>query len=180
MKRIIWNSDPQLEPGDLMCLREEMYEMGIAGPQEILTDDEVLEYYLMELNPSYLEDERANLNMQLPGKVVAIADLGLWNGRQSGYKIMADNLNSILQSHMDGSSEICIYGDGNNIRADESHHDGVNHYEYRMLLPQKDASPLLDAIWSGHEISRKMLNRYTRSLYPYVANIYGWPCRQKR
>lgn len=179
MKRIIWNSDPQLERSDLMCLREEMYEMGIAGHQEILTDDEVLEYYLMELNPSYLEDERVNLNMQLPGRVIAIADLGLWNGRRCGYKIMTDNLNNILQSHMNGSSEICIYGDGNNIRADEFHHDGTNHYEYRMLLPHKDARVLLDAIQSGQEISRKTLNRYTRSLYPYVANIYGWPCRQK-
>lgn len=180
MKRIIWESDPRMETSDLMCLREEMYEMEIVGPQKILTDNEVLEYYLMELNPSYLEDARTNLSIQLPGNIIAIADLGLWNGRKNGYKIMTDNLNSILQSHMNGPSEICIYGDSYNILADEAHHDGTNHYLYRMLLPDKDAAPLLNAIWSGEEIGKKMLNRYTRSLYPYVASTYGWPCRQKR
>ena len=77
MKRIIWESAPHMETSDLMGLREEMYEMEIADPQEFLTDNEVLEYYLMELNPSYLEDARANLSMRLPGKIIAIADLGL-------------------------------------------------------------------------------------------------------
>lgn len=180
MKRIIWESEPHVKTSDLMGLREEMYEMEIADPQEFLTDEEVLEYYLSELNPSYLEDEQINLSIQLPGNIIAIADLGLWNGRKNGYKIMTDNLNSILQSHMNGPSEICIYGDSYNIFANEAHHDGTNHYLYRMLLPDKDVTPLLDAIWSGKEISKEMLNRYTRSLYPYVANVYGWPCRQKR
>ena len=29
-------------------------------------------------------------------------------------------------------------------------------------------------IFYGEEISRKKLNYYTRSLHPYVAEIYGW------
>lgn len=32
------------------------------------------------------EDECANLNLDLGAELVVIADLGLWNGRQTGYR----------------------------------------------------------------------------------------------
>lgn len=179
MKRVIWDSNPTLDEADLLTIHEEICEREDVGADAYQTEDEILEYYLNELNPGYLEDERDNLNIQLPGKVIAIADLGLWHGRRTGYRILNNNLNCVLQSHVDGMSEICIYGDSYNIQADEAHHDGTNHYLYRMLCPDKDAVPLLDAIYASRPVSRAMLNRYTRSLYPYVAKIYGWPCRQK-
>ena len=177
--RIIWESNPELSQDEIFFVREEMDEPRI-GMEEGLTDEEIIEYYLSEINPLYLEDERANLDIKLPGKVIAIADLGLWNGRRQGYRIMSDNLNCVLQSHVSGISDICVYGDGYNIRADEAHHDGTNHYLYRVIRPDKCTDDLLNAIYNGDGISKDMLNRYTRSLYPYVAQVYGWPCRQNK
>lgn len=179
MKRVVWNSNPELDSAELDSIRAEMAEQnGVL--EETLSNSEVLEYFLEVLNPMYRRDEESQLDIVLPGKVIAIADLGLWHGRRNGYRILDNDLSCVLQSHVNGMSEICIYGDSYNIRADEVHHDGTNHYLYRMLCPDKDAAPLLEAIYYGKEVSKSLLNRYTRSLYPYVAKIYGWPCRSKQ
>ena len=66
------------------------------------------------------------------------------------------------------------YGDGYNIKATVSHHDGTNYYEYRIIREDRNINNLLDAIYNGEEITRKKLNYYTKSLYEDVAKIYGW------
>lgn len=172
MKRMIWDSAPDFDEQEITSIRSEMCNTDA-------TDEEVLEFYFSELHPQYWEDELDTLNVELPGDVLVIADIGRWNGRVQGYRILSDNLRSILSSHVHGMSDINVFGDGYNIRADENHHDGSNHYLYRLIRSDRDPQPLLDAIYAGRDISSALLNRYTKSLYPYVANIYGWPCRQK-
>ena len=41
---------------------------------------------MYEENGHYLEDERLNLDIQLSQPILVVADLGLWNGRRTGYK----------------------------------------------------------------------------------------------
>ena len=41
---------------------------------------------MYEINNRYLDDERVNLNIQLDQPILVIADLGLWNGRRTGYQ----------------------------------------------------------------------------------------------
>lgn len=41
---------------------------------------------MYERNSEYLDDERMNLDIQLDKPILVIVDLGLWNGRYSGYK----------------------------------------------------------------------------------------------
>lgn len=178
MKRIIWESNPHLDEHELKLVREDMQEMGIDAVLT-MSDSEVMDYYTTAINADYYDCEKMNLDQILPGQVLVIADLGLWNGRRQGYRVMGNNLNDILKSHVNGASDMCIFGDGYNVRADESHHDGENHYMYRLIRSDKNPQPLLDAIYAGREISSALLNRYTKSVFPYVANIYGWPCRQK-
>lgn len=124
-----------------------------------------------ELNNEYLEDERINLNKQIDGRIIAIADIGRWNGRVNGYKLIDPNIREILYSSAD---YVVWYGDGRNIKSVQYHHDGANYIEYRVVREDRNIQNLLDAIYNGEEISRKKLNYYTRSLYPYVAKIYGW------
>ena len=124
-----------------------------------------------ELNSMYLDDERENLNCKTDGRILAIADIGKWNGRVNGYKIINANIKDILYSDVD---YVAWYGDGHNIKATEYHHDGTNYIEYRVIREDRNIDNLLNAIYNGEEITRKKLNYYTRSLYPYVAKIYGW------
>lgn len=178
-KHVIWESQPELNETTISYVRADMKEMEVDNA-DMMSDDEVERYFIDVINADQLDCERYTLDQQLPGKVIAIADLGRWNGRCQGYRIMGENLNEVLRSHVNGLSDLCVFGDGYNIRANESHHDGINHYLYRMLRPNVNEEPLLEAIYSGKPVSSSMLNHYTRSLYPYAARIYGWPCRQHK
>lgn len=121
---------------------------------------------------TYLDDERYNLNKYLDGRILIIADLGLWNGRKQGYKIIDGNISNILYDN--DADFIEWYADQYNIRATAHHHDGTNYYLYREIREDRNIQILLDDIYNGREISRSKLNYYTRSIRPYVAEIYGW------
>lgn len=120
----------------------------------------------------WLDDERENLNIQLENPILVIADLGLWNGRKQGYKIIeSGNIKDILYDECD---YVKWYSDGHNIKAIASHHDGTNYYEYREIRDMDNIRNLLELIYCGKKISRSKLNYYTKSIHPHVAEIYGW------
>lgn len=134
------------------------------------TDLEVWEYINEELAIQF-EDEHYNLDVKTENDILVIADLGLWNGRKQGYKIIPGNVRNIFNDMEDYTE---WYSDGHNIKATAIHHDGHNYYEYRVIRPERNIKNLLDKIYSGKELSRKTLNYYTKSLLPYVKKVYGW------
>ena len=170
-KRMIW-SNMDLNIDDWRDSYKEHLELNclVGDP-----DNESEIYAWMEYeNNEYLYDEKANLNKEIDGRILIIADLGLWDGRKSGYKILGNNVNEIFNISNRGWDFAEFYGDGYNIKGIEWHHDGTNYYEYRVIRENRNIENLLDAIYNGEEISRKKMNYYTKSLYPYVAQIYGW------
>lgn len=163
MKRIIW-SNCNIEIEDQIDFLQEAYP-------EIKDESEQLEL-LYDLNNEYLDDERMNLDIQLSNPILVIADLGLWNGRKSGYKIIkSGNIKDILTAYGDYAE---WYSDGYNIFGIDHHHDGTNYYEYREIKNPDNIDTLLNKIYNGKPASRSMLNYYTRSIFPQVANIFGW------
>jgi hypothetical protein len=135
-------------------------------------DEDAIYDWMVETNADYLDDERINLNRIVDGRILIIADLGLWYGRRQGYRIVeSNNIKDILQYRYEYAE---FYGDGKDIRGTEVHHDGTNHYLYRIIKEDRDIDKLLDAIDNGEEISRQKLNYYTQSLYKDVAAVYGW------
>lgn len=168
-KHLIWsNTDIDFEQwkNDMMEYVEETY----GDDRDNVSEDDVWHFIHSELD-FQLECERKNLNQQTDGRIIAIADIGRWNGRVNGYKIIDANVKEILYSGADYTS---WYGDGHNIISIQHHHDGTNYVEYRVIREDRNIDNLLEAIYNGEEISRKKLNYYTKSLYPYVAKIYGW------
>ena len=79
-----------------------------------------------ETNYDYLSDERVNLNVQLSQPIIVIGDIGRWNGRVAGYKMIeSGNIKDCLYSDTDYTEwYVDKYGD---LRADAVHHDGTNH-----------------------------------------------------
>ena len=170
-KRMIW-SNMDLNIDDWRDSYKEHLELNclVGDP-----DNESEIYAWMEdENNEYLYDEKVNLNKEIDGRILIIADLGLWDGRKSGYKILGNNVNEIFNINNRGWDFAEFYGDGYNIKGTEWHHDGTNYYEYRVIRENRNIESLLNAIYNGEEISRKKMNYYTKSLYPYVAQIYGW------
>jgi len=119
-----------------------------------------------------VDDERANLNIGLAGNILIIASLGLWSGRKSGYKIISNNIKDIFSTACGDS--VKWYADGKNIKCEDHHHDGTNYYTYREIRENVDISKLTDKIYNNEEISEKEINKYTKSIRPYVAKTYGW------
>ena len=119
-----------------------------------------------------LEDEICNLNKQIDGKILVIANIGRWNGRVSGYKIIDGNLKEILSNF--GNDEGIVFSDGKNIRAEGYDHDGTSYYLFREIKDGVDLDKLLDDIYDNKEITNHRLSYYTKSIAPYVADRYGW------
>lgn len=164
MKQIIWTSDYLLDDK----ARKE-YE----NSQRYLLDDDdykVSDTEWAEVVNDNLSDERMNLDKQIEGVVIAFADLGLWDGRRQGYKILGHNINGILSVSEDDNE---WYGDGFNIRGSLSHHDGTHYVLYRVAKDIDEAERIGEMIYN-REIDEAGFRKKTRSLYPYVAEIYGW------
>ena len=133
-------------------------------------------YQLMqERNDSYLDDERVNLNIQQSRPILVIADLGRWNGRFSGYKeIASGNIRDCLYSDTDYSTwYVDRLGD---LRCDAVHHDGTNHYLYRVYKPgvtDAQIDRLKEKIYDG-VATRTDVTRITQRLGDDIGKVYGW------
>ena len=135
-------------------------------------DKEVNFYQASFLNSDYLEDERINLSGIKSNDIVAIADLGLWNGRRVGYKLF-DNVKSCLYSDCD---EVEWYCDGYDFKAIMRHHDGTNYVVYRERksgFSEYAWNNFLNKIFDG-TVTKSDISRYTKSLKPKIAEVYGW------
>ena len=167
-KRIIW-SNMNINPDDWKEGYKEIAEEN--GWEEDTDDENNLWNYIYEELDHYIDDERMNLDVTTDGRILVVADLGLWYGRRQGYRILDGNVKNILSADVD---YVEWYSDGYNIKATAAHHDGTNYYEYRVIREDRNIQNLLDAIYNGEEITRKKLNYYTKSLHPYVRRVYGW------
>ena len=118
----------------------------------------------------FLDDERANLNKEIDGYIVAFADLGLWDGRHNAAKMVGTNVRDILYSSCD---YIDWYCDRYNVRCSATHHDGTNHILYRVARTRDDAERLVNLI-AYHDMDEESFRKATRSLRPYIAKVYGF------
>lgn len=118
------------------------------------------------------ENAHFDLNKILPNNILIIASLGLWTGRCSAYKVINNNnLNSILTQSQGDCYE--VYYDGYNVRAKDIHHDGTNYYTFRLIKDNVNIDNLLEKLYNG-TATRNDINNYTKSLRPYIQDIYGW------
>ena len=139
--------------------------------EEEITEEQVTQRVYFQIDQNF-EDEQSNLFKILDGRILCIADMGLWNGRRSGYKILGNNLNEVLTCGI-GCDEKEIYCDAYNVYAQGYHHDGRNHVEFREIREDRNIENLTDKIFSNQPITRREINYYTRSLRPYIKEIFG-------
>ena len=91
-RHVIW-SDIHLDLDDWRDFLMENY------PE--LPEDKLYEK-MHELNAEYLDDERRNLDIQFSQPILVIGDLGFWNGRAQGYKMVnSGNIRDCLYSDTD-------------------------------------------------------------------------------
>ena len=169
---VIWKSYGMLNRKEL-----EDYEKGARenleynGVENITESD--IQQEVFDNIDLFFEDELLNLDKTLPNKIIAIADMGLWYGRRQGYKVLGNNLNEVVSSTI-GCDEKEVYCDAYNVRATGYHHDGSNSVLFRELREDRNIDNFLEKIYNNEEISSSTLNYYTKSLKPYVQEVYGF------
>ena len=136
---------------------------------------------MYDINSSYLDDERVNLDIQLNSPILVVADLGLWYGRRSGYaEIKSGNIKDCLYSEMDYSTwYVDSLGD---LRCDAVHHDGTNHYLYRVYkdgVRESQIDLLKEKLYNG-SATRADITRITRRLGDDIAKVYGFSIRGQK
>lgn len=148
---------------------QERYDLTDEEMEEV-TDEELINC-AYEDNRIWQDDERHNLNITLSNNIIVIADLGLWNGRRSGYKMLGNNINNVLNCSCGDFYE--VYCDRYNVCATDSHHDGTNYYTFREVKEGVNIETLQNKIYNG-TFTKNDISRYTRSIRPQVANVFGW------
>ena len=139
-----------------------------------LSEDELYEA-MCNINGEFLDDERMNLDIQLPQEILVIADLGFWNGRRMGYKeIPSGNIKDCLYSDTDYTEwYVDKHGD---LRADAIHHDATNYYLYRVYkdgATERQKENLKRKIYEG-KATRADITRVTERLGDEIGKVYGW------
>ena len=177
-RHIIW-SNLNLEADDWRDSYKEYLEInGLDGDPN---DENKLYEYMVEANDDYLSDEKRNLDIQLSQPIIAIGDLGRWNGRVTGYKMIdSGNIRDCLYADTDYIEwYVDKYGD---LRADAVHHDGTNHYLYRVFkdgVTDTQIENLQDKIYNG-KATRADITRVTKRLGDEIAGVYGFSISKQR
>lgn len=141
---------------------------------KLSVSEQELNDFIAQDYTNWFYNELDNLDKELQGRVIAIANLGLWNGRRKSYKIMNSNLNSVLNAC--GGDYLKVYLDRYDVKSEAVHHDGVNYITYRMLKPnltEVQIDNFLNKLASGN-FDKKDISRYTTSLKSQINKIYGW------
>lgn len=113
---------------------------------------------------------RGLMDISLERPIIAIADLGLWNGRHMGYKIIGDNVQSCFNFGRD-SDDMEWFLDSHDLRSNQFHHDGTNHIVYRVLREGRRLNTIKDKIYFG-KMTNRDLHNYTQSIKPFVVRAW--------
>lgn len=164
-KRMIW-SNIDLDLKDWISDLKEEYP-------DLSEDD--YRAMMIERNGEHLVDERENLNLHVGDDILAVGDLGRWNGRRMGYKtIESGKISDCLSSDCD-YAEWYVDREGE-FRGKEIHHDGTNYIYYRKFKESADyddRAELMDQIYRG-VAKQEDIDRLTEKLGEQIGAVYGW------
>ncbi len=145
-----------------------------------LSEDERIQL-MYEDNAAALDDERANLDIQLTQPILIVGDLGLWHGRRMGYKeVNSGNIRDCLYTERDIDYATWYVDKLGDLRCDAYHHDGTNYYLYRTYkdgITDGQIENLKEKLYQG-TATRADITRVTRRLGDEIAQVYGFKIPQ--
>lgn len=119
--------------------------------------------YWVEDNLNWLyEDMKEMYDYDLPTKIIVFADLGFWNGRKFGSKVLNYNLNECFAPE-EGCDYVKWELNAFDLISTQVHHDGTHYLTYRRLKDDKYQDLLMRKAYSG-ELTKRDIARYTISL----------------
>lgn len=180
VKRTIWSSDSYyVQDSDV----QEQYRQDIADCEGIdadeLTEAELADFWYRDNEINY-EAEQTNLDEDIDGYIIALGHRSshygaiCGNGRE-GTKLVGWNISDILKTNGD-ADDAKWWAEDYNINGTLYDHDGHWNVVYRVCKTSDEAERLQELAYEGRLSNADIMAR-TKSLYPYIAKIYGWPYR---
>ena len=127
-----------------------------------------------------LECEKENLNIDVGAEIIILAKLGLWYGTVNAWRTISKT--NIADCFDTAQGDMCEFyvDDLGDLRCKDVHHDGTNHYLYRMWKPGISESVKFGFLckWQRGEATRADVTRYTKRIGNYIADVYGWQVRK--
>lgn len=139
---------------------------------EDFPEDELWDFILDSLQ-LYLDDEKMNLDIETKGRIICVADIGRWDGRYKGYKLLGNNINECLEFMSDCEYAEWYVQDGE-FKSTQAHHDGYNYVWYRELRSDIVDDYDLEIAMENCSSYEEFIYEYTTSLGGYVNKVYGW------
>ena len=139
-------------------------DQGIENP----TDDEIYNE-IEECNRIAFKDDRfefATRDKHIEGTVIAVANVGLWNGRKDGIKVL-QGFEDVMD-FMTRYDEFKIYIDRYNIKGIGHHHDGTDYLTFREVHPRYFRDDIEDIFLSYDGDVDRFVKNCTRSLRKYT------------
>lgn len=163
MKRLFTDDYSELTEEDIAYLKSELMDFDEL-PENEITDDDIYNRFMddLEYECQDLHDILEKIDEEfITNDLIAIADLGLWNGRFSGHKELK-SLPDISTCMYDYNT---IYVDRLDLKVRATHHDGTNYYTIREYkdISDEQRENFLDKIYYG-KATRKDITRYTRAI----------------
>lgn len=169
-KNMIWSYDTSnWDEEEMKNMYEECYG---ESP-----DENALDKYIQDINGWYLDDVRGEIEFYEKEngqkQYIVLANLGLWNGRFDGGKIINGLWEAISQCFEDFNE---IYEEGGKLKVVAHHHDGTNYFEIKELTERgEEYSERHKWDMSDRELHQKLFNdsHYSRNVKVFKEN-YGW------
>lgn len=150
---IIWRDIALMDFEEEDSFKKETMENYNLSPDDV----EEIQDLMYNINENYLYDERYNLSsINLPDTILAIADLGLWSGRCSGYREF-DSIQDCLYTNDDGYAEwyVDTYG---NFKCMFSHH--ADETAQAWLRGVVDSTEILHIDIQGLDVLWNLVQEY--------------------
>lgn len=147
---------------------KELQEVGIDEP----TEDNIYEY-IQDIKDSEVQafiELLSDVDKEISGHIVAIADVGTWNGRKFGIKelISIENLFDAFQ-HVD---DVKIFLEDGELKAIGYHHDGTNYVTFREILPEYYYEDIEEVFYDKQDNAKaEILTKYTAPLGKYFKDV---------
>ena len=124
-----------------------------------------------------LNDVRTEFDQVIAPELIAIGDIGRWDGRYCGYHDIPDgNLKHCFFPGRDIDNAEWFVDQKDDLRSEQRHHDGTHYVLYRAVKGEntyEDTEHFKHLIWSG-KVTERDIDRYTERVGDPIAKLYGW------
>ena len=167
MKHIIYTTEADL--AEYFKDYEEANECTLTEEQK---DDLAYNWAVDNFDAEKKNLEYVKLKYDTP--LIAIANLGRWNGRCVGYKEI-DEISDFID--WNGRYDFVeVYADRYNVNAILSDHDGTTYATLRQMKPNRSYDNFVDKLLNcrNEAEAKKLITSYTVSVVKAVNELYGW------